>query len=143
MITLVLIKNPFDIHNRDIKNVEYSAVKTLTGYVLDTKITDAVKVAVNGRLIDESEWPTTIRADGDNIVICPVVGKGGGGGKNVLGMVAAIALSVVSMGVGSAVTGGAMFGAGSVAMTSWTFAGYLAAAAVMYMGGTLLQNMSG
>ncbi len=140
MITLIVIKNPFNVHDRDIKQLDYSAVKTLAGYIADTCIKDEVKVAVNGGLIEPELWAETTPADGTNIIICPVVGKGDGGGKNILGMVASIALSVVAMGAGSALSGGAWFGAKAAAMSSWTFAGYCAAAAIMYIGGTLMNN---
>lgn len=142
MITVVVIKNPFDIRNRDIRQVKYSAVKTITGYINDTKIQDEVKISLNGKLIDENKYSDVIPQDKSNIVMCPVIGHHGGSGKNILGVVASIALAVATTGIGSAVSGGAWIGAGVKAMAGWTFAGYMAAAAVMYLGGTLLNHIN-
>lgn len=142
-ITVCLIKNPFNVQDRDIKQVDYSAVKTLAGYVADIGIDDDLAVSVNGGVVDCADWTTTIPAPDSYIVACPVIAGGGGGdGKNILSMVASIALTVVSMGAGSVFSGGKWLGAGMKAMSSWKFAGYLAAAAVMYVGGTLLNNMN-
>lgn len=138
-ITIVLIKNPFNIRDRDAKTVDYSAVKTLAGYL--GADSEDVAVSVNGGLVAREEWSTTIPAPGSIIVVCPVVGKSGGK-KNILGLIASIALSVVAMGAGSAASGGAWFGKGALQMAGWKFAGYLAAAAVMYLGGTLMNTSS-
>jgi len=140
-INIVIIKNPFNVRDRDIKQVPYSAVKTLAGYIAELGIEDEIAVAVNGGVIRKEDWGKISLAPGTSIVICPVLGKGSSG-KSVLTIIAGIALSVVSMGVGSAAAGGAMFGASSVGMASWGFTAYLACAAVMYVGGTLLNNMS-
>lgn len=142
MINIVLIKNPFDVRDRDIKQVPYSAVKTLAGYIADLDIDDDIAVAVNGGIVPREDWPNTSLASGASVVVCPVIAGGGGGKKNILGLIAGIALSVLTAGVGSAASGGAMFGAKALSMTAWKFAGYLAAAAVMYVGGTLLNNMN-
>ena len=74
--------------------------------------------------------------DGDFIVFAPVVGKGGG--KNPLLIIATVALSVVSMGVGGMVAGGWATASGLAAI-----GGYMAAAAVMFIGGTLIQRAFG
>lgn len=141
MINIVLIKNPFNVRDRDIKQVPYSVVKTLAGYIAELSLEEDIVVAVNGGVVPKEDWGKISLAPDSSVVICPVIGKGGSG-KNVLTIIAGIALSVVSMGVGSAVAGGAMFGAGAAAMASWGFTSYLAMAAVMYVGGTLLNNMS-
>ena len=142
MITKCFIENPFNIHERKTTTEDWSAVKTVKAYVLEYK-QENVKVAVNGRVVDDQNWCSTYLKNGDNIVICPIVEGGGGGGKNVLGIIAGIALSVVAVGIGSAVAGGAMFGSGAVAMSSWGIGAYIACAATMYIGGMLLQGVMG
>lgn len=145
-ITAVVIKNPFNIDDRIIRSVEYSHAKMLAAYINELCIEDKVDcelvVSVNGGIVPPERWGTTAILPGSYIAVCPVVGKGGDGGKNILGIVASIALSVVAMGAGSAASGGAWFGKGAMAVTSWGAAGVLAATAVMYVGGMLLSKLT-
>lgn len=80
----------------------------------------------------------TVLQDNDFIVISPVIGKGG---KNILGLVAAIALSVVAMGVGNVLAPkfGSFFGGGA----AWGTTSYIAAAAVMFIGSSLIGRFTG
>ena len=97
MVTLVIVKNPFSPQDgREIKVIE--AHGTLTELIEAYKMPGVdLQASVNGYTCEETEIK-----DGDFIVIYPVVEKGGGkGGKGILGIVAAIALSVVSFGIAS------------------------------------------
>ena len=87
MITLVIVKNPFKPQDgREVKRLEYSG--TLQDLLKDNEITNTdLHATVNGFEITE----TYEVKDGDFIVICPAIEKGGGksGGKSILGIVAA------------------------------------------------------
>ena len=144
MITLVIVKNPFKPQDgREIKRLEYSG--TLQDLLKDNEITNTdLHATVNGFEITE----TYEVKDGDFIVICPAIEKGGGGksgGKSILGIVAAVALSVVAFGVGGLFASGAgvtpgMWAAG---MGAWTTGSYIAAAAVMFLGSSLMGRFMG
>ena len=136
MVTLVIVKNPFSPQDgREVKQIE--AGKTLAELLQENAIEGVeLQATVNGSSYDDKEIK-----DGDFVVIYPVVAKGGGkGGKGILGIIAAVALSVVSFGVGGLV------GAGSwgAAVGSWGIMGYVAAAAVMFIGSSLIgRGMAG
>ena len=135
MVTLVIVKNPFSPQDgREVKHIE--AGKTLAELLRENAIEGVeMQATVNGRSVDE----TAGVRDGDFIVIYPVIAKGGGKDKGILGIVAAIALSVVSFGVGGLVGAGAW----GASMASWGVMGYVAAAAVMFLGSTLIGRMTG
>ncbi len=134
-ITLVVIRNPFTLE-REIMKVPYLTIQTAVGYTKHLGFEDELVYSVNGKLLEKPE-ESYLQPD-DYLVVCPVVGKGGDS-KNPLQVIAGIALSVVTMGVGG-LASGAGWGA---AMTSWTAWGYLAAAATMYIGGQLLSSAFG
>ncbi|GBG57770.1 hypothetical protein SPFL3102_01489 [Sporomusaceae bacterium FL31] len=146
-ITLVSIRNPFDCTDREIVKLAYSSILTLAGYLRQSSIYDEqieFVVSVNGGLVDPLDWDTTTVYPGAFIAICPVVGKGGG--KNILGIIAGIALSVVTMGVGNVASGLTWAGANAagtmVGVAGWTFGGFMAATATMYLGGMLISHFT-
>lgn len=130
MITLIVVKNPFEPWNgREQKNVVAgsTAKELLQTYSLPNVET---LISVNGEEVAESY----VTKSGDFVVICPVVGKGG---KQILGIVAAIALSFAAGAVGGALAKTLATGA-----KVWTTASYLAAAAVMFLGNTLIGRLT-
>ena len=140
MITLVLVKNPFSPRDgREIKKIEYDG--TLAELLEENKIegTDMLST-VNGKTVDAE----TKICDGDFVVIYPAIQKGGGkgGGKGILGIVAAIVLSVVSFGVGGLVATG-VWGSFAGASAMAAMGGYLTAAAIMFLGSSLIARNSG
>ena len=141
MITLVIVKNPFKPQDgRKVKRLEYSG--TLQDLLKDNEITNTdLHATVNGFEITE----TYEVKDGDFIVICPAIEKGGGksGGKSILGIVAAVALSVVAFGVGGVFANVANPGMWAAGMGAWTTASYIAAAAVMFLGSSLMGRFMG
>lgn len=134
MITLVIVTNPFSPQDgRAVSQVEYDGT---LGELLKENTVDGVEMqaTVNGYSVDNDYQ---IKND-DFVVIYSVVAKGGGkGGKGILGIVAAIALSVVSFGIAS---GGWLAGIG---IQAGTFAAYAAATAVMFLGSSLIGRMAG
>ena len=121
-VTLVIIQNPFEPWNgRRIETVPAGDTVEALAERYAVKGVE-MRVTVNA----SSPAPGTVTKAGDFVVVSPVIAKGGGG-KGILGIVAAIALSIVSLGVGSVVAGGAFMGSGAVAIGSWGFASFLAA----------------
>jgi len=135
MITLVIVTNPFSPQDgRTVSQIEYNGT---LGKLLKENTVDGVEMqaTVNGYSVDNDYQ---IKND-DFVVIYPVVAKGGGkGGKGILGIVAAIALSVVSFGIAS---GGWLASSGFFA--AGHLGAYMAAAAVMFLGSSLIGRMAG
>lgn len=142
MITVIFVKNPFEPQkNREIHQLPYVAGAPVSHYV--QKCTDML--SLSDMVISRNSY--TINGnqavhDRDFIVFSPVVGKGHG--KNPLLIIATVALSVVSMGVGGLVASETWGGAALASATGFAaIGGYLAAAAVMFIGGTLIQRAFG
>lgn len=139
MVTLILVKNPFSPQDgREVKQIE--AGGTLADLLNEYKLDGADMLAtVNGKTVG----PETEICDGDFIVIYPAIEKGGkGGGKGILGIIGAIVLSVVSFGVGGLVATG-VWGSFAGASAMAAMGGYLAAAAIMFLGSSLIARNSG
>ena len=137
MITVILVKNPFSPKDgREIKHIEFEG--TLKELKEQHKIVGTELLStVNGHSCEDKELQ-----DGDFVVLYPAVEKGGGKGKSILGIVAAIALSVVSFGVGGLVATG-VWGSFAGASAMAAMGGYLAAAAIMFLGSSLIGRMTG
>jgi predicted phage tail protein len=80
-------------------------------------------VSLNGKIIEEEDYATTEIHPGDYMVICPVpTGGGGGSGKNVLRMIAMIAVVVVANiympGIGASMGGFWATSAGTAALVA-------------------------
>jgi predicted phage tail protein len=139
MITIICIKNPFaPYEGREIHKIAYQEGKPVSWYI-DPYLTqyvplDKLVIAVNS---DEVTGDNILQ-DGDFVVISPYIGKGGH--KNPLLIVVSVALSVAAMGLGATVAGVSSL----ASATGWAaIGGYLTAAAVMYLGGTLINRVFG
>ena len=136
MITLVIVKNPFSPKDgREVKHIEgqYTLAELKEQYkIAGTELLSTV----NGHSCDDKELE-----DGDFVVLYPAVQKGGKG-KGILGIIASIALSVVSFGVGGLVATG-VWGSFAGASAMAAMGGYLAAAAIMFLGSSLIGRMTG
>ena len=130
MVRLVIVKNPFaPAEGRIVKLIECegtSIEELLKQYAIEGV---ELQATINGYMV---EGRTKVRS-GDFVVLFPVIAKGGG---KVLGVIAAVALSVVSFGVGGLVSGVGWSALGATA--GWTTIGYLSAAAVMFIGSSLI-----
>ena len=135
MVKLILVKNVFAPQDgREIRQIEPGCT---VAELLEQNAIEGVdlEATVNGESVDS----TTKVNDNDFVVIHPVVGKGDKGGKGILGIVAAIALTVVSFGIAS---GGWLAGLGK-AFAAGAWGAYAAATAVMFLGSMLMGRMSG
>lgn len=143
-VTFIKVNNPFNHSEREIKQIEYIPGATVADYARKEGYTgvenndNEIVLSMNGHVVENMGLP--VKA-GSYIAMTPAVrGGGNSGGKNTLALIAGIALSVVSMGVGSVVSGGAFFG--GLGVGAWSWAGYLAALAVMWVGGMLISRMT-
>ena len=140
MVTLVIVKNPFEPWNgREIKKIVPgdTVQQLLAGYQLPGL---EMMASVNGYTVA----PETVIQDNDLVVICPVIGKGG---KNILGIIASIALTVLAFGVGGALASvnmtGHVAGMWAVGASHFGIASFLGMAAVMFLGNTLIGRAFG
>ena len=140
MVKVIFVKNPFSPSRERAIKLSEAVNKPLAFYV-DEFVNQLPKneayIEIDGRKVPAEYLDTCNEIVKPNsfIVVMPKIAKGGG--KSLLGLVAVIALSVVSFGVGGLASGFGMWGAG---MGAWTFGGYLAAAAVMFLGGSLISK---
>lgn len=122
-VRLIHVPNPFKPHERKTSLIS-------SGIPLSTIIPPSHTASINGRVVDLATAPKP----GDTVAYCPTIrGGGGGGGKNVVMAVAAIALTVATFGTGGILATG--FAAGS--SSTW-----LAAGALLFLGGSLMGGMS-
>lgn len=140
MIRVVFVKNPFSPSRERVVKLSEATNKPLSFYI-DEFTSQLPKneayIEIDGRKVPAEylDACNEIVKPNSFIVVMPKVAKGGG--KSILGIVAVVALSVISFGVGGLASGASMWGAG---MGAWTFGGYLAAAAVMFLGGALISK---
>ena len=138
MVTVVFVRNPFNPYQS--RTIEKCAAgRSLKEYVEPYKKKvpkQELTVQLNGNVMQTLDGLVPENAF---IIIMPHVGKGGG--KNPLQLIASIALSVVAWGVGGLAAGGAWGAWGAAASSVATMWGYAAAAAVMFLGGSLVSKL--
>lgn len=128
LIPVIRITNPLNPREFVRETLQWSAQKTIADYFPIAVVENPVVVSINGRIVEEKDYPVTYLGPDDNLVVCPIPQGGGGGGKSILRIVAMIAVVVASIYTGGAV--GAAYG---------SMAGMAAQAGVM-IAGTLLVN---
>ena len=140
MVKVIFVKNPFSPSRDRVIKLSEATEKPLSFYVdeFTRQLPDGqAYIEIDGRKVPAEYLDTCNEIVKPNsfIVIMPKVAKGG---KSILGLVAVIALSVVAMGVGNvlAVGGGSFFAGGA----AWGAASYIGAAAVMFLGNSLVSR---
>jgi predicted phage tail protein len=140
MITVVTIRNPFDLGDRERQELPYLSGAPVANYIRTAlmKASSDIQLVVsrNGAVLTEAEWQTVIPQTGDYLGVCPVVGKSENEQKT-LGILAGIALTVVTMGVTNMITAkswGAFWRSGV-----WNMIG---GATLINVGGVLLSQMA-
>lgn len=129
-IQLVIVRNPFDRSERDVRFISVHSRMGLAGFVqryvpAPPEGTELV-YSINGRIAETLK--KTKLCDGDCIVVVPKVAGGGDDSKNPLALLAGLALAALSFGVSTLFTGG----------SAWL--GTIAAGAVMMVGGSLINS---
>lgn len=113
MLTIVIVKNPFNIQERNIYFPEYTEGRTVLDYCNEytksiTKLNhqDGLIYSLNGKKVEPNN---VTPKDGDYIALCPTVGKKGFLGS-ILGAVLMIGLSLIAPHLGA--VGASMIGMG-------------------------------
>lgn len=139
MVKVIFVKNPFSPARDRVIKLSEAADRPLNFYTEEfTKQlpNQEAWIQIDGRKVDavvEDISKLPVKRD-SVIVVMPRVAKGG---KSILGLIAVIALSVVAMGVGNVLAVGGSFFAGGAA---WGAASYIGAAAVMFLGNSLVSR---
>lgn len=139
MVKVIFVKNPFSPARDRVIKLSEAADRPLNFYT--EEFTQQLPnqeawIQIDGRKVDavvEDISKLPVKHD-SVIVVMPKVAKGG---KSILGLIAVIALSVVAMGVGNVLAAGGSFFAGGAA---WGAASYIGAAAVMFLGNSLVSR---
>lgn len=123
-IVIVRLHNPLDPSDHSRETMEWLQEKPLSSLIPAVQVEHVW--SINGVIAQ----PDAIVYPGDVIVCCPVL-HGGGGGKDILRVIAAIAITVAAIATGQfyAVAG------------AWGWASYAAAAAVSIGGSYLVNSM--
>lgn len=137
-IKIIRINNPFDLDNSDVIEATYKEISSVIDYLpeSDTKTI----VSLNGKVLTDEECKSLIPSRNDCIVVKPVV-AGGGGGSNILGILAMVALNVVAFTVAPMIGGWIGGGTGLTAAGAFTTASMIAFGAIMSIGGLLLGSL--
>lgn len=123
-ITLIRINNPFDPKDHIREDVAWHEPAPLIR-LAPVGQTECV-YSVNGKVIEPEQYATTFVSPGDCVVSCPIL-RGGGDSKNVLRIVALVAIAVFAP-----YAAGLYFAAGTV--------GFAATAAGIAIAGSLIVN---
>ena len=137
-VTLAILRNPFDVRDRDILRVDIAAAQPFQDFLENhVRIGDEMEyhASINGRVYTPEEIPTQIVIPGDYVAVCPVLRGGGGNSgrsKNPLAILAGIALAIFSFGVVAPAVG-SLFGGSALAAK-------LAGGLTLMVGGQLISN---
>lgn len=130
---LVVIRNPFDRDIRDERVLPLGDSPTIAHILAEHVSEGEVAVSINGEIITKEEWETRTLAQGEQMIVMPLVqGK-------VFGVVAQIALAVVAPVVGNAIAGAIGLGATSILGFS---AGSIIGMGVNFLGSQLLGGLT-
>ena len=136
MLTVVIVKNPFNIQERSVHFPEYVQDKTILEYCNEytkgiTKLNhqDGLIYSLNGKKVETSVVPN----NGDYIALCPVVGKKGVFGA-ILGSILMIGLSLVAPHLGA--VGASMIGLGGSVVAKG-----LLTIGIMLIGGMVINAL--
>lgn len=128
-IQVARILNPFNPREFVRDTLKWEPGNTLRDYIPHGSAASAV--SVNGKIIPLEDFGTTYLERGDHLVICPIPqGGGGGGDKQILGMVAMIAITIMAPYMAPALAG-VMGTTAAIAQGMIVMAGSLLVNAVM------------
>jgi predicted phage tail protein len=94
-LTIITITNPFDPREHTRHQQPWMPGMLVVDLVPTVMAHAEYVISVNGGIIDPENYTKTFLKPDDHIVMCPVP-EGGGGGKNILRIVAMIAVTVIA-----------------------------------------------
>jgi len=150
-VHVVIVYDPLDTSNKVHETLEWSRDRTLADYLDGLPEGIHWGVCINANPIELDHWPATRLAPGDWITIVPIPEGGGGGGKNVLRLVAMIAVVVMASYLGPMVAssmtgltaGDAAFLAAAGVNTGFSTISMVATGAIPATGGMLINAIPG
>ncbi len=131
MIQIVTVTNPFE--PRISEKEETVCLGMPISCCFSADILSGRDIYLDGAIVAREEYATTIPLDGSQLIIVPHIG--GGGLKKVLRVVATIALTAWA---GAIIGGAGIFG---YSLAAHSIGAFLAAGAVMYLGGRLINSI--
>ena len=134
MFRLCIVKNPFNpAQGREVKPMGHGVTvrQLLDEYKPDGEI--VLKATVNAHSVEDDY----VVQDGDYVVLYPYIGKGGA--KRLFSIVAMIGLTLAANAVGAWADSLVV---SEAANATWGIAGYLAAAATMFIGGAIISHFT-
>ena len=137
MLTIIRLKNPFKPEQQEKEEVYVGGKETLKEILADDLSKGKKEVFLNGQNIEEKDYAKTYPQDGQFIVVMPNVG--GDTFKSIFGMIAMVALAWATAGIAA----GGWAGALGQGFAAGTLGAYLAAGAVMFIGGRLINSLFG
>lgn len=129
MITITILKNPFNYNDKEVHSCEYIPGKTAYEYIQPyiMGLEDYI-VSINGNVVEDSK--AQLVSSDDWLAVCPVVGKSGRDWFRTIGMLV----------LGYFTSGLATTWAGAAATNVTRFWATMAAGAVTAIGGTLINH---
>lgn len=129
MFNLVVLKNPFNINERDIHSIDYNNNLTVYQHIQPYIFgLEKYVVSINGGIISEEDIQSYIPTDGDYIAVSPKVE--GGDDKNPLAIIASIALMSFAAGLPA-----------QLGLKANSFMAFAAQGAAMYIGGLVINHL--
>lgn len=133
-IPVIRIVNPFDPRDFVRETLVWERTKPLADYFPHG--TAEFAVSINGQPVEQDAFAVTYLDKTDNLIICPVLQGGEGGGKSIFRLVAMIAIMYFTAGAGNAW----LVGSGSLTGATGMAATMIGAGAAM-VGGMLLNAL--
>ncbi len=124
-ILVIRIRNPFDPKDHTRELMAWDEPRPISFFA--PVVASDMVISLNGGVVEPEDYGTTLVKAGDCVVTCPILQKGGGG-KNVLRVVALVAIAIA-----------APYAAGAMGFTAGT-AAFAAATAGFSIAGSLLVN---
>lgn len=135
-IRCTLVYDPLDIDNRVEVELQYVPGMPLTRYIEGLPADVDWGIALNNREVPIEGALLVMPKPGDHLVVAPIPRGGGGDGKNILAVVASIALSAFAPWAGGAIAGALGFTGNALNIASAVFG-----AAVSVAGGLLINAL--
>lgn len=95
-VNVIVLYNPIHLNERAVAKLAWADGKPLAAYLDGLPLNLRWSVAINDQPIDSEDWATTFLEPDDFIVIMPVPQGGHGGGKNIIRMVAMLAIAIAA-----------------------------------------------
>jgi predicted phage tail protein len=135
-IEVIRILNPFSPREHERSELTWRSKRTLAEYFPQIESAELI-ISVNGKIIEAEEQSRVYLSKGDNVVLCPI--PAGGGGKQILAIVAMVAVAVFAPQIALAMNGTMGMTTAGVAAGTLSSTGMMVAAGITMAGGLLVN----